>query len=163
MHKKIEEAITGVLKGEAQKNALEFVDYLKSNGFVFHDSDNYFWHPTYKNKELCVINVEINDDGTSSFDTMWSLLPSAWENWSDGENMECPVDERTKEIIWANVRPCEITDCGDCSPGICKIILGKEFKNLCGCFLGIYAPDAETVDCMKKLVDGIKNDIDKNV
>jgi len=151
MYKKIEEAISNVLKVESQKNAWVFVDYLKKNNAVFHDSDNYFWHPRYKEIELCTINIEINDDGTTSFDTFWSVLPNSFDNWSDAE----------KEIIWANVRPCEIMGCGDCSPGINKVILGKEFNNLCGSFLGIYDPNAETVACMMKLIDGIKSDADK--
>ncbi|MCL2386886.1 MAG: hypothetical protein FWC89_04960 [Defluviitaleaceae bacterium] len=149
MYTKIEEAISNVLKADVQKNALEFVDYLKANGAVFHDSDNYFWHPKYKDVELCTINIEINDDGTTSFDTFWNVLPSVADSWSTEE----------KEIIWANVRPCEITGCGECSPGINKVILGREFNNLCGSFLGIYAPNAKTVRCMIKLIDGIKNDI----
>ena len=45
--------------------------------------------------------------------------------------------------------------------GISKVILGKEFNNLCGSFLGIYDPDADTINSMKKLVDGLISDFDK--
>ena len=150
--KRIEDVINDVLKGEAQTNALEFIAYLRAVDAVIGDSDNYFWHPTYKGKELCAINIEINDDG-ASFDTFVNSLPIAWTAEGSGEHVD--VDERTKEIVWANVRPCEITNCGGCSPGISINILGKQFNNLCGSFLGIYAPDAETVECMKKIVDGL--------
>jgi len=86
-----------------------------------------------------------------------NFLPTAWEN-------NCAsIHEHTKKILWANVRPCEITGCGDCSPGISKMLFGKEFSNLCKCFLGIYDPDAETFACMKKMFDGIKSDILINV
>jgi len=153
MHITIEKAITDHLKGEAQKNAHDFIAYLKVNDVAFHESDNNFWHPTYKGKDLFTLNVEVNDDG-ASFDMFINLLPSEWEN------AQYPIEERTKEIIWKNVRPCEITGCGNCSPGISKNIFGKVFNNLCGSFLGIYNPDAETYNCLKKLFDGLKNDIE---
>jgi len=154
MHITIEKAINDHLKGEAQKNAHDFIAYLKANDVVFHESDNFFWHPTYKGKDLFTLNVEVNDDG-ASFDALINLLPSQWEN------EKFPIEERTKEIIWKNVRPCEIAGCGDCSPGISKNIFGKVFNNLCGCFLGIYDPDAETYNCLKKMFDGIRKDIDE--
>ena len=103
---------------------------------------------------MFTLNVEVNENGGASFDTLINVLPSVWEDESFS------MDERTQEIIWKNVRPCEITSCGDCSPGINKRIFGKTFNNLCGCFLGIYDPDAETCNCLKKLFDGLKNDIE---
>ena len=154
MHITTEKAISDHLKGEAQKNANDFIAYLRANKVTFHESDNNFWHHTYKGKDLFTLNVEVNDSG-ASFDALINILPSVWEDES------FPMDERSKEIIWKNVRLCEITDCGDCSPGISKSIFGKTFNNLCGCFLGIYDPDAETYNCLKKMFDGIKNDIDE--
>jgi len=151
--KRIEDAINEAYKvdKDAQKNALEFVNYLQANDVEFEESDSYFWHPKYKGNEVFTINLELNEDGLgASLDTFVNLLPSNSDSWS----------EREKEVIWANVRPCEINGCGDCSPGITKVIIGKEFNNLCGSFLGIYDPNAETVECMKKLFDGIKCDID---
>ena len=152
MHITIEKAINDHLKGEAQKNANDFIAYLRANDVVFHESDNNFWHPTYKGKDLFTLNVEVNDNG-ASFDTFINVLPSAWEDEA------FQIDERTKEIIWKNVRPCEVTGCGSCSPGINKSIFGKAFNNLCGSFLGIYDPDAETYNCLKKMFDEIRNDI----
>jgi len=158
VHKKIDDVINEVLKSDARKNALEFVEYLQVNGVTFPESDNNFWDVDYSEKRLFTINIEINDDdGTSSFDTFVWFLPDVWEN--DCES----TPERTKEILWANVRPCEITDCGKCSPGISKNLFGKEFNNLCKNFLGIYNPDAGTVAFMKEIFDGIKNDISKGV
>jgi len=152
--RKIEDVINAKLTGEAQKNALAFVAHLEANGIPLGKSNNYFWNATYKGKGLCVINIAIYDDH-SSFDIFINELPSAWER------EDFPVDERTREIIWANVRPCDPTCRGKCSPGSSKIIFGKQFDNLCGSFLGIYDPDAETVDCMKKIIDGLKNDVEE--
>jgi len=156
MSKKIEDAIRAHLTGTAQQNALNFITHLQAKGAVFEDSDTYFWHPQYKGHGTIIINLEVSDEG-ASLDTFITHLPNAWENQQDNVPN---VSECVKEIIWANVRPCEITGCGDCAPGINKVILGKEFTNLCGSFLGIYDPDAETVECMKILVDGLISDIE---
>ena len=166
MHRKIEDVINEVHKDMSQKNALEFVEYLKANNAKFHDSDNYFWHPTYKDKELCIINIKINDDGIATFYMLFNNFPSAWITSSVGENnsdcIEFSENECTKKIVWANVRPCEITGCGDCSPGICKTFFDKEFKNLCGYFLEFKNPNLKTMELMKRMIDEIKSDILKN-
>ena len=158
--KRIEDAIKQHLTGEAQKNALDFTAHLRAKDAVINDSDNYFWHPKYKGTELCIINIEVGETG-SSLDTFINSWPSAWENQPGAA--EPSIDDRVKEILWANVRPCE-PDC-NCrqSPGIRKVIFGKEFNNLCRSFLGIYNPDADTVDCMKKIVDGLASDVDGTV
>jgi len=144
----IDNIIKEKLTGEAQKNALGFVGFLRAKGVMLNDSDNYFWNAEYKGEGLCVINIAVYDDH-ASFDTFINDLPNSWN----------PVDERTKEIIWANVRPHNPTCHGKCSPGSSRVILGKQFDNLCSSALGFYGPDAETVDCMKKIIDGLKDDI----
>ena len=188
--KKIEDAIREHLTGAAQENALDFITHLSAKGAVFEDSDNYFWHPQYKGHGTIIINLEVSDEGASldtfithlpnawenqqdiaipvSHDTEVAETPNASTTFSATGSVDMKrncydapnVDEREKEIIWKNVRSCEITGCGDCAPGINKVILGKEFTNLCGSFLGIYDPDAETFECMKKLVDELMSDID---
>ena len=150
--RKIEDVINEKLKGDAQKNALDFVTHLRANEIALDDSDNYFWNASYKSKGLCVINIAIYEDH-SSLDIFINELPEAWECG------DYPADERTRAIIWANVRPCDPTCNGKCSPGSSKIIFGKQFDNLCGSFLGIYDPDAETVDCMTRIIDGLINEI----
>jgi len=166
--KRIEEVISETLRGDAQKNALDFITYLRANEIEIplDGPDNNFWDATYKGEGMCVINIQIHD-GHSSFDTFIQKLPETWANWPDGkkgdEYVDFPVDERTKEIVWANVRPHDSTCYGECSPGSRKRILGREFDNLCKCALGIYNPDTETVDCMKKIMGGLKSDILKNI
>ncbi|MCL2701542.1 MAG: hypothetical protein FWE88_07595 [Phycisphaerae bacterium] len=160
--KKIEDVANDVLKDDAQRNALEFIAYLRANEVTLNDSDNGFWDATYKGEGLCVINIATYDDH-SSFDTFIKDLPNAWKMCSDGKKSdECSAffaDERTKEIIWANIRPHDPTCHGACRPGSRRIILGKVFENLCSSALGIYGPDAETVNCMKKIVNGLQSDI----
>jgi len=150
----IEDVIAERFSGDMQKNALEFIAHLRASDIVLNDSDNYFWNGEYKGKGVCVINIELSNDG-ASFDTFINALPDAWDNNS------ASISERTKEIIWANVRPCDPScDCGN-KPTIDKIIFGKECGKLCGSFLGIYDPDAETFSVMKRIVTGLKNDIEK--
>ena len=149
---KLETAINTHIKNDVKQNALRFVAYLRNAGVEINDSEDYFYHPTYKGKELCVINVEINDDGSTSFDTMVSILPTAWENWPAPD-----VTERERDILWANTRPCaDDCDCGNKNRQF--TLFGKTVNNLCGCYLGVWGPDAETTDFMIKLVDTLIRD-----
>jgi len=165
----IEDVIRETLIGDEQKNALDFVSYLRVNEIEIppNKPGGDFWNAGYKGRGICVINLPAVYDDHNGFDTFINDLPHAWDNLSDGGKGDgvagFPVHERTKEIIWANVRPHDLTCHGKCSPGSTKMIFGKKFDNLCSSFLGIYSPDAETVDCMKKIVGGLKSDILKNI
>jgi hypothetical protein len=154
MKQTIEDIIREKLTGDVQKNALDFVAYLRANEIEIppNEPDGDFWNASYKGEGVCVINLPAVYENHVGFDTFINDLPDAWKNSPD-------MDERTKEIVWANVRPHDPTCHGKCSPGSRKIIFGKVFDNLCGSFLGIYSPNAETVDCMKKIIGGLKSDI----
>jgi len=144
--KLIEDVINETLEGEARANALDFITYLRANEIEIpiNEPDNYFWDATNKGEGMCVINIQILDDGVS-FDTFIQKLPASWETGED-------IDERTKEIVWANIRPCDPTCGGSCSPGSPATVCGKEFDGLCTSRLGFYAPNAETVACMKEII-----------
>lgn len=162
--KRIEIVINKVLKGDAQKNALEFAAYLKANEIVLGDSEN-CWEAKYKDKCVCFIWVDGSEENPGPW-TIWSdQEPGTWATWSDegsgakGEN--CPVNECIKEIAWANVNCC--ADCGgDCSPGRRKMILGKEFEHICNSAMAFTNPDAEALRCAKMMVHIRKSDILKN-
>jgi nitrous oxide reductase len=57
-----------------------------------------------------------------------------WHVWTVGdysnEYERFPIDERTKEIAWANVVYCGNCDDVDCDPGKTETIFGKEFVNV---------------------------------
>ena len=155
--KSIENVIIETLTGDVQKNALDFVNYLRTNDATIHDSDNYFWSTTYKDKDLCIITIGIEDKETTSFEIFFNVLPNCitspdaiYDN-SD-KYVSFPVDKQ--KIVWESVRPCDCIDY-DCKSKTDNrmIIFGKEFNNLCYCFLGMSDPDAETVDCMKRIID----------
>jgi len=56
-----------------------------------------------------------------------------------------------KEIAWASVNICTTGHC-DSSPGARRTILGKAFDNVCTITLAFTDPDAETLECVKKIL-----------
>jgi len=138
----IEKTINDVLSGDVLKNALDFVEYLKANGMVAggeHGAVN------YQGKPVCYMHL---DDTTER--------PGPWTIWTEGdyssEHKDVPIDENMKKIAWANVNTCASCGC-DCSPGKRKVIFGKEFDNVCGAVMAFYMPNAETLECVKKLLE----------
>ena len=157
----IEQNIVEILSGDAQKNALEFVAYLRANEMLFERGkgyweDKYYWMIKYKNEYVCFILINGCEDKTE---------PEGWIIWSDeSENWFAafPLDEYMKEIAWKNVDFCG--NCGgDCNPGTHKTIFGKEFYNVCRTTMKFMNPDAEAMKCVKKIVEIRKNDILKNL
>jgi len=166
--RKIEDVINDFHVGDDKealdslKNALDFVAYLRAKNVVLGDSDNNFWDGKYENETVCVINTYVSDEYGICFDTFMAPPHSWTTSYEDEHNKDdavFPMDEHTKEIVWKNIRPCDPTCGGRCSPGKKLRILGKGFEKVCKCILGIYSLDAETVDCMKKMVDGRISDI----
>ena len=68
------------------------------------------------------------------------------------------MDEPMKEIAWAHINIC--ASCGGkCSPGKGKTVFGKEFDNVCNADMAFHVPSAETLECVKKLLEMRKKDI----
>ena len=84
--KTIEDVIRETLTGDAQKNALDFIAYLRANEIEIpvNAPYNFFWDAEYRSEGTCIMNVEISDEG-SSFDTFIQKLPDAWVDWPDDE------------------------------------------------------------------------------
>ncbi|MCL2546580.1 MAG: hypothetical protein FWE06_05220 [Oscillospiraceae bacterium] len=159
---KIEDNINDVLVGERQKLALDFVDFLRTNDmpielniFWHQGSKGHFWFANYKETEaVCFILI----DGDPN-------IPNSWEIFT-GENEksapECTTDdEKLKEMAWQHINFCG-KDCGgSCKPGKSRIILGKNFDNVCGSAMNFPNPDGETLNYAKKLITLTINTIDK--
>lgn len=154
---KIENIIGEVLTGEAQKNALEFVAYLRANEMLFERGNGYwenqlYWLIKYKNEYVCFILI--NGTGTEEKFKPWTI----WSDDSDSNWFEnFPLNEHMKEIAWKYIDFCG--NCGSCSGGTRKTIFEKEFNNVCRTTMRFIDPDTETVELMIKMVDIRKSDI----
>jgi len=141
-NKKFEDVFKEALPGDTLKNALDFVDFLCVNEII--QTGQHEWH--YKGECVCYIDTQSESH--------------SWIVWTEGdysrEHEVFPIDERTKEIAWENVMKCGNCDDVSCS-GEAKIIFGKEFSNVCNAdsvemtFM-FTNPEAETLECVKKLV-----------
>jgi len=152
---KIEDTINEVLINAAQKNALDFADYLHNNNMVFvrgqgYWEDKYYWLIKYNDEYVCFILI----GGERGKDNSWTI-------WSDDSGSMCfedySLDEHTKKIAYANVDFCG--NCGRCDGGTSKTIFGKPFDNVCRTVFRFDNPNYEAVECAKKLVEIRINDI----
>ncbi|MBT3276114.1 MAG: hypothetical protein HN368_23400 [Spirochaetales bacterium] len=153
---RIEDFVVEVLIGDVQKNALEFIEYLRANRMLFERwrkgfwENKLYWVIKLNNKYVCFVLV----NGSEENDDPWII-------WSDDSVSKCfenfPLDEHTKEIAWKNVDFC--ANCGSCSGGTCKTIFGKEFTNVCRTTFRFNNPDVEALVFIKKMVEIRKNDI----
>ena len=140
---KIEDKLNDALSGDILEHALDFMRFLTANGIT--QTDQY----TMCYKGECVCFIDTRNEKHS------------WIVWTEGDyRSECatyPIDERTKEIAWANVMKCGNCEGVNCSPGTTKMIFGKEFENVCNAdnvnmtFM-FTNPDIETLECVKKLI-----------
>jgi len=145
----IEDAINDVLSGETRKNALELISFLRAA-----DNAERFVMKMYDDSGCEVSNLGfIVIGGSDDF-------PDPWTMWIDADNLgghlqgQEFVDERIKEFAWAHVAPCGSCG-GQCSPGTTANVFGRQFENTCRSQLMFTNPDADAVECMKKII-GIK-------
>ena len=148
----IEEIIKIALQGNTQKNALEFIKHLKENDMIAGGEHGLV---TYKDQRLCYMHIDNSDD-----------MPGPWTIWTEGSfadiDNSVPMSEQEKEIAWEHVNFC--SSCGgNCSPGMRKVIFGKEFEKVCNADMAFYVPDAATLEIVKKLFLMRKNYIDTNM
>ena len=143
---RIEDTIKNVLSGDAAKNALDFAEYLKANELTVNGPEI-----SYNGAAVCYMHLDAAEE-----------YPSPWTIWSEGdyskEHKDVQIADHIKEIAWAHVNTCG--DCGaGCSPGKRKSIFGKEFDNVCNADMAFYIPNAETMKCVKKLLEMKKHAI----
>jgi len=144
---KIEDAFEKFLTGDELKNALNLAEFLSANKMVYDGE----YEMRYKGELACYINMP------SERDKQWGIW-TAGDYSNDYEGF--PIDERTKEIAWANVVKCG--NCGGtrggvgCNPGKTEVIFEKEFTNVCNgtdnLAMRFVNPDAEAVACAKEMI-----------
>ena len=158
----IESFIGEVLTEDVQKNALDFIAFLKANNMQFERSttdywaDKLYWYVKFRDEFVGFILI--NGYGSVGDETE----PEGWIIWSDNYNSNLfanfLLDEHTKEIAWKHI------DFGTCGGGITVNLFGKEFYPVCnGTTFRFNNPDATALECAKKLVEIRKKDILKNV
>lgn len=147
-NQKIQVLINEVLKGNAQKNALDFAAFLQANEMPIPHGEGY-WEINYKDEAVCFLFI----NGESDIPGPWTI----WSNDSDyNKSEDFPIDEQTKAIAWKYANKCG--SCGqDCSPGKTKKIFGKNFDNICSSTFMFTNPNAETLKGVKKLIEMRKN------
>jgi len=146
--KKIEDKINSTLGGEMQRNSLDFITFMRENGFSFDGfdigNDEVGWNPIFKEKSIGCLMI------TDKF-MFWLGL-----DWCFDDTVS--VDNELKEFVWKNVvncpqEPCEPPYCeGDNHSKNNWEIFGKEFKSTCHSPLAFIGPDVETFDNLKKLL-----------
>jgi len=154
----IEDIIDNALGGDARENALDFAAFLKANEMTYMRV-----HCEIHYKGQCACYIYLDGDEQAHEHTPWL---SPWTLWTAGE-YTCeldgvPMDGRMKEVAWANVTRCANCNNG-CSPGHSETIFGREFANVCNAAMMFRNPDAETLECIKKLVEMRRRDIDSLV
>ena len=147
---KIEDVVCEVLSGDAQKNALDFISFLRENKLNPAWSAKNAWKVSSKTFSVCFIRLhgvaEYNNLGPGE----WSMLPFIGEYDADA------LPDEDKEIAWANKNNCE--SCGQCALRL-NAIFGKKFRYSCECAIGFRNPDDKAVACAKKIVMLRKNEI----
>jgi len=142
--KKIEDAFNAFLIGDTLKNALDFAEFLRANELVYDGEHEIH----YKDKLACYIDPP-------------NEIEHRWRVWTVGDYSReyegFPIDERMKEIAWANVVKCGYCNGVDCAPGKAELIFGKEFANVCNgadsLAMRFANPDAEALERLKRLVE----------
>ena len=151
----IEDEINERLSGELQKNALTFVDLLKSGGMVVDKTYSSVFR--YFDEAVCVVVIHPNFVGELG----WNVYLGDYDSSicsSDYENF--PMDEVLKEFAWAHKHTCGSCGCGN-QPGRTFSILGKEFDNVCTSLMWFGNADGDTLENLMKLVDVWKLCIDE--
>ena len=147
------------LTGEAQQNALIFIKNLFLLGMTASGSSN-DGKFVYKGKTVCYTYFG-NSKNIPGYPEPWTVWTIGDDYSKEIENV--PFSDRMKEIAWANAHNHDV-NCPNiktwCSGGQRKIIFGREFGNLCVSIIGFTDPDAESVECAKKLMEMKKHVID---
>jgi len=148
----IEENFTG----DTQQNILGFLQHLVSIGMEVKGSFNDS-HFSYKGEKVCYtyFGSSSNNPGYPEPWTVW--LPDEF-----GEEIESiAINDRMKEVVWLNAHGCD-KNCPHIKKGCSgsRKILGRKFDRLCQTPIGFTNPNAEAVECAKKLMEMRKHAID---
>ena len=144
---KFENEINNSLSGDKIKIATDFITYMKSNGMTAHAEHVGAFE--YKGQWMCIACI-IPMGGEPTMVIFDNPLTKHFDDFQ--------IDESLKKFAWAHVNVC--TSCGGSSgcgcgsqPGQTKMILGKEFYNLCTSEVAFWNPDADALDEILQMID----------
>ena len=151
----LEDFTESFLSGELKQAVTDYIAYCKENKISYPWGASNNWYLKFKGKRIGHLRLRIAGMKTGRVD----VKKDAWV-LSLSINVNAPIykefieREGFTKIVWKNVKRCEgcLTTC---SPGRTMTILDKDFNSVCIGGWGIWFknPDAETLDCFKKLTD----------
>ena len=154
----IEDVIGDFLEGDALRNAMDFVAFLRENNMNPRWSSANAWRVTgKKSKPICKINLGGAKGAWMSHMGIgdWQIIElEGLERKYLDEFISC---DELKAFIWANVHTC--TRCSSCGPRK-NTYAGKQFDECCG--LKIVNPNVTELEFAKKLVEANKRHIYAN-
>jgi len=140
----IEDRLRAELSGDLQRNALDYIAFLKANGMT-------------PDSVICTYPVD-NIIG-------WTIFMGGYDSvLLRSDYQDFPIDEELKEFAWAHVKPCfHFTNnlresggnrcgCGR-EPGRSITIFGKKFDNVCTAALYFRNPEGKTLELVKRLAE----------
>jgi len=171
----LEEHLRAALSGEQQKDALDFIAYLKAGGVTLdskppHVMDSggskgycYSFGSDERRKIALFVVLVIEPFGRG-----WTVCMGSADNGSADHMLteserqteaKSTDDEALKEFAWKHVRICQHfrtngkeCGCGN-QPGIRVTVFGKAFDNNCNGNIEINNPHGETLESAKRLAD----------
>jgi len=151
---KIEDELREKLSGDALKNALDFIAFMKTNEMPPDPADdNWFKH---QGENVCVIITgRCEPKNMSGKGNNWSIF---WANceiyWGEND----VADQALEEFAYMRINPCGQCPC-EHSPGIRKKIFDKTYENSCYSTLCFDNPDAKDLEHIKTFAKMRKQNI----
>ena len=140
----IEDIIGNILSGDALKNALDFVAYLRANKLNPQWSATNAWKVSSKTFNVCFIRLHGAADYHNLAEGEWHILPFIGEYKAD------TLSDEFKELVWQNKKNCRT--CGQCALKL-NMIFGKEYDNACEGSILFLNPNEKAVECAKKIIE----------
>jgi len=149
-------------KGDIKQNAFDLAEYCNMGKMTIRNANpiNYNnWNMFFKGNWMGAVRFRhkgdrigqskvYREENSCCIDVVFGVGNPEYENFAIAENLS--------EVIWRNVKFCE--GClSTCAPGRDMTVLGKTLHNVCGYktegYLRFINPDAESLHCIKKLLE----------
>jgi len=153
------------LDGDVKQSLLDFIAYCKANQMPIRLSSGYLWGVFYKGKRVATIEITTKGyrRGQHVYDDDAWMVSVSYLNYNTIESPKLDQfikEENLTETVRKNVAYCKgcLKACiGAQEPGLERKIAGEVFRKVCVCCQSFKNPDAEAMDCVKKLMEFRKN------